>query len=257
MNGMDDKDFGVEVDFFVPCFVDQLYPEAAFAAVKVLEALGCRVHCPSGQTCCGQPAYNAGFWEEAKPVACKWLRDFAPAKDGEPRPVVVLSSSCTGMIRNAYGDLLSADGANVSEWQAIRPRVYEWVEFAHAHPRFKDLKFSFPHKVSYHDACSALRECGIQSQVRDILNQVQGLNLIELPDRETCCGFGGTFAVKFEGISTAMADQKLQHYATTGAEYLISADLSCLMHLQAYADRQGSGVRSLHIAQVLAQGLQA
>lgn len=257
MNGMDDKDFGVEVDFFVPCFVDQLYPEAAFAAVKVLEALGCRVHCPSGQTCCGQPAYNAGFWEEAKPVACKWLRDFAPAKNGEPRAVVVLSSSCTGMIRNAYGDLLSADITTVSEWQAIRPRVYEWVEFVQAHPRFKDLKFRFPHKVSYHDACSALRECGIQSQVRDLLSQVQGLQLIELPDRETCCGFGGTFAVKFEGISTAMADQKLQHYATTGAEYLISADLSCLMHLQAYADRQGSGVRSLHIAQVLAQGLQA
>lgn len=257
MNGMDDKDFGVEVDFFVPCFVDQLYPEAAFAAVKVLEALGCRVHCPSAQTCCGQPAYNAGFWEEAKPVACKWLRDFAPAKDGEPRSVVVLSSSCTGMIRNAYGDLLSADGPYVSEWQAIRPRVYEWVEFVQAHPRFKDLKFRFPHKVSYHDACSALRECGIQSQVRDLLSQVQGLQLIELPDRETCCGFGGTFAVKFEGISTAMADQKLQHYTTTGAEYLISADLSCLMHMQAYADRQGLGVRSLHIAQVLAQGLQA
>ena len=257
MNGMDDRDFGVEVDFFVPCFVDQLYPEAAFAAVKVLEALGCRVHCPSAQTCCGQPAYNAGFWEEAKPVACKWLRDFAPAKDGEPRSVVVLSSSCTGMIRNAYGDLLSADGTYVSEWQAIRPRVYEWVEFVQAHPRFKDLKFRFPHKVSYHDACSALRECGIQSQVRDLLSQVQGLQLIELPDRETCCGFGGTFAVKFEGISTAMADQKLQHYTTTGAEYLISADLSCLMHLQAYADRQGLGVRSLHIAQVLAQGLQA
>jgi L-lactate dehydrogenase complex protein LldE len=257
MNGMDDRDFGVEVDFFVPCFVDQLYPEAAFAAVKVLEALGCRVHCPSAQTCCGQPAYNAGFWEEAKPVACKWLRDFAPAKDGEPRSVVVLSSSCTGMIRNAYGDLLSADGPYVSEWQAIRPRVYEWVEFVQAHPRFKDLKFRFPHKVSYHDACSALRECGIQSQVRDLLSQVQGLQLIELPDRETCCGFGGTFAVKFEGISTAMADQKLQHYTTTGAEYLISADLSCLMHMQAYADRQGLGVRSLHIAQVLAQGLQA
>ncbi len=255
MNGMDFGDFGVEVDFFVPCFVDQFYPEAAFAAVKVLEALGCTVYCPPGQTCCGQPAYNAGFWEEAKPVACKWLRDFAPAKNGMPRPVVLLSSSCTGMIRNAYGDLLSADSQSASDWQAIRPRVYEWVEFVHAHPRFKALNFNFPHKVSYHDACSALRECGIRSQVRDILAQVQGLELIELPDGETCCGFGGTFAVKFEGISTAMADQKIQHYATTGAEYLLSADLSCLMHLQAYADRQMAGVRSLHIAQVLAQGL--
>jgi L-lactate dehydrogenase complex protein LldE len=189
-------------------------------------------------------------------VACKWLRDFAPASPGENRPVVVLSSSCTGMIRNAYGDLLSGDDPTVSEWQTIRPRVYEWVEFVHGHPRFKDLKFRFPHKVSYHDACSALRECGIRSQVRDILERVHGLELIELPDGETCCGFGGTFAVKFESISTAMADQKMQHFATTGAEYLLSADLSCLMHLQAYADRQGLGVRSLHLAQVLAQGLQ-
>lgn len=255
MNGMDLRDFGNEVDLFVPCFVDQFYPEAAFAAVKILEALGCRVHCPSGQTCCGQPAYNAGFWKEAKPVVCKWLNDFAQVGDGPRRPVVVLSSSCTGMIRNAYGDLLSDDGQSVSDWQAIRPRVYEWVEYVHAHPGFRDLQFHFPHKVTYHDACSALRECGIKPQVRDLLSGVDGLELIELPDGETCCGFGGTFAVKFEGISTAMADQKIQHYTTTGAEYLVSADMSCLMHLQAYADRQGLGVRSLHLAQVLAQAL--
>lgn len=255
MNLLDDWGSCADLDLFVPCFVDQFYPEAAFAAVQVLEALGCTVHCPSGQTCCGQPAYNAGFWDEAKPVVCKWLRDFAPASQGNPRPVVVLSSSCTGMVRNAYGDLLPADSEGFLEWQTIRPRVFEWVEFVHAHPRFNDLKFHFPHKVSYHDACSALRECGIRSQVRDLLAQVEGLELIELPDGETCCGFGGTFALKFEGISTAMADQKIQHYLDTGAEYLVSADMSCLMHLQAYADRQKTGVRSLHLAQVLAQGL--
>jgi len=255
MNGMDPRDFGNEVDLFVPCFVDQFYPEAAFAAVKILEALGCTVHCPASQTCCGQPAYNAGFWEEARPVACKWLRDFARDGEGSARPVIVLSSSCTGMIRNAFGDLLPSDAGDHAQWQSIRPQVYEWVEFVHAHPSFRDLKFRFPHKVSYHDACSALRECGIKSQVRDLLARVEGLELIELPDAETCCGFGGTFAVKFEGISTAMADQKIQHYTTTGAEYLVSADMSCLMHLQAYADRQGLGVRSLHLAQVLAQAL--
>jgi L-lactate dehydrogenase complex protein LldE len=244
-----------DIDLFVPCFVDQFYPEAAFAAVKVLEALGCTVHCPTGQTCCGQPAYNAGFWDESRPVASKWLRDFAASGEGPRRPVVVLSSSCTGMIRNAYGDLLHMDSRDYTEWQAICPKVYEWVEFVHAHPGFRDLKFRFPYKVSYHDACSALRECGIQSQVRDLLARVQDLELIELPDGETCCGFGGTFAVKFEGISTAMADQKIHYFLGTGADYLVSADLSCLMHLQAYADRSKAGVHSLHLAQVLAQGL--
>jgi L-lactate dehydrogenase complex protein LldE len=251
------KDLGVctEVDFFVPCYVDQFYPEAAFAAVRVLEALGCSVNIPSGQTCCGQPAYNAGFWEEAKPVACKWLDDFSPASETQMRPVVVLSSSCTGMVRNAYGDLLAEDFVRIQEWKSIRPHVMEWVEFVHAHPRLGELQFRFPHRVSYHDACSALRECGIRSQVRDILARVEGLELIEIQDGETCCGFGGTFAVKFEGISTAMADQKISHFLNTGAEYLVSADLSCLMHLQAYADHLNSGVRTLHLAQVLAHHL--
>jgi L-lactate dehydrogenase complex protein LldE len=243
-----------EVDFFVPCFVDQFYPDAAMAAVEVLEALGCRVRVPEGATCCGQPAYNAGYWEEARPVAAKWLRDFGPNKELE-RTVVVLSSSCTGMLRNGYRELLPASGPEFKAWEQARPRILEFVEFVHAHPHRNRLQSVFQHKISYHDACSALRECGIRDQVRDLLAGVRGLELIELPENETCCGFGGTFAVKYEGISTAMADQKIGHYRQTGAEYLVSADLSCLMHLKAYGDRQGPTVQTLHLAQVLASGL--
>jgi L-lactate dehydrogenase complex protein LldE len=244
-----------EVDFFVPCFVDQFYPEAAMAAVEVMEALGCVVKVREAATCCGQPAYNAGYWEEARPVAAKWLKDFGPLSEGDQRTIVVLSSSCTGMLRNGYGELWSATAPERSSWQRLRPRILEWVEFVHTHPNRHRLRSVFQHRISYHDACSALRECGIRQQVRDLLAQVQGLELIELTDNETCCGFGGTFAVKYEGISTAMADQKIGHFRNTKADYLVSADLSCLMHLKAYADRQGPAVKTLHLAQVLAAGL--
>ncbi len=141
-----------EVDFFVPCFVDQFYPDAAMAAVEVLEALGCRVRVPEGATCCGQPAYNAGYWEEARPVAAKWLRDFGPTKELE-RTVVVLSSSCTGMLRNGYRELLSASGPEFKAWEQARPRILEFVEFVHAHPHRNRLQSVFQHKISYHDAC--------------------------------------------------------------------------------------------------------
>jgi L-lactate dehydrogenase complex protein LldE len=178
-----------EVDFFVPCFVDQFYPDAAMAAVEVLEALGCRVRVPEGATCCGQPAYNAGYWEEAKPVAAKWLRDFGPNKELE-RTVVVLSSSCTGMLRNGYRELLPASGPEFKAWEQARPRILEFVEFVHAHPHRNRLNSVFQHKISYHDACSALRECGIRDQVRDLLSGVRGLELVELPETKLAAVLG-------------------------------------------------------------------
>ncbi len=245
---------GGEVNFFVPCFVDQFFPDAAFAAVKVMEALGCKVHCPEGQTCCGQPSYNAGYWEEATPVVRKWLNDFSGSVGSPDRPVVVMSSSCTGMIRNAYGSMLPVNSPGHLAWKSIRDRTFEWTEWVHAHPAREGLGSRFPHKVTYHDACSALRECGIKPQVRELLAAVSGLELVELPESETCCGFGGTFAVKYEGISTAMADQKISHALSTGAEYLVSADLSCLMHLQGYANKLGTALKSMHLAEVLASG---
>lgn len=238
----------MQIDLFVPCFVDQLYPETAFNAVKVLEFLGCEVHYNAEQTCCGQPAFNAGHWDEAKEVGEKCLREFS-----ENRPVVVLSSSCTGMMRNYYGKLFHNTALH-NQYKQLQKNTFEFAEFIFKQLPYTNLKAHFEHSITYHDACSALRECGIREEPRALLRQVNGLTYVPLADNETCCGFGGTFAAKYEGISTGMADQKMQNALKSGAEYLVSADLSCLMHLEAYAKKQQMPIQTLHLADLLASG---
>ncbi|MFN3530440.1 MAG: (Fe-S)-binding protein [Bacteroidia bacterium] len=238
----------MQIDLFVPCFVDQLYPETAFNAIKVLEFLGCDVHYNPEQTCCGQPAFNAGHWDEAKLVGEKCIREFNAS-----RPMVVLSSSCTGMFRNYYGKLFHNTALH-NQYKQMQKQTFEFAEFIFEHLPYNKLSARFSHSITYHDACSALRECGIREAPRALLGQVQGLTYSPLPNNEMCCGFGGTFAVKYEGISTGMADQKLQHALGTGAEYLVSADLSCLMHLEAFAKEQKLNIRTIHLADVLAAG---
>ena len=238
----------MNVQIFIPCFVDQLYPDTAFNMIKVLEKAGCTVSYNTDQTCCGQPAFNAGFRGEAKDVCSKFLKDF---KGDEY--VVSPSASCTGFVRNYYSKLF--DNSTVhNEVKDIGKRMYEFSEFMVHVLQVQNVGAVLKGKATYHDSCAGLRECKIKTEPRKLLSNVKGLELTELNDVETCCGFGGTFAVKFESISIAMGEQKVENALATGAEYLISTDLSCLMHLQGYINNKGYNLKTLHLADVLASG---
>ncbi len=244
----------MRVSIFVPCFVDQFFPDTARNMVKILEQVGCEVDYNPNQTCCGQPAFNAGFWKEAALVADKFLKDF------EDAPIIVCpSGSCVGFIRNHYAQLFEKTHPNHPPLQkqtaALTPKIYELTEFLVEVMKVEDLKSNFEGTATYHDACGALRECGIKDAPRKLLAKVKGLQLMEAGNCETCCGFGGTFAVKFEAISTSMAEQKIEGIlaSTEKVNYIISTDLSCLMHLQAYIQKHKIPLKTLHIADVLAE----
>ena len=239
------------IDIFVPCFVDQLFPQTALNMVKVLEAVGCQVHYNARQTCCGQPAYNAGYKAESCEVARKFLTDF-PNEAG--RYVVSPSGSCVGMVRNAYAELFEGT-ADQDRYHGLQRRVFELSEFLVDVLGVTAIPgAALPGHYTYHDSCSALRECGIKEAPRRLLDAVRGLARLEMTESETCCGFGGTFAVKFQAISVAMAEQKVEHALATGAQYIVSTDTSCLMHLDAYIRREQKPIQTLHLADVLASG---
>lgn len=235
----------MEIQLFVPCFVDQLFPQSAFNMVRILEKAGCEVQYNPKQTCCGQPAFNAGFWDEAKAVCTKFLKDFSGAEY-----IVAPSASCVGFVRNYYQKLFEGSSYQ-NDVNAVAGHIFEFSEFLVN--KLGQTKFGaeLNGKATYHDSCAGLRECRIKNEPRKLLQNVKGLELIEMEDVETCCGFGGTFAVKFEPISVAMAEQKVEHALATGASYLISTDLSCLMHLQGYIDAKQYDLRTMHIADVL------
>jgi len=236
------------VQIFIPCFVDQLFPQTAFNMVKVLEKACCDVVYNPDQTCCGQPAYNAGFWDEARPVAAKFLKDV----EGTDY-IVSPSASCVGFVRNCYNNLFE-NSSQHNVVKGVTRRIYEFSEFLTEIVKIDNYGAELAAKATYHDSCAALRECRIKEGPRQLLSRVKGLELIEMEDNETCCGFGGSFAVKFEAISTAMADQKVHHALDTGAEYIISTDMSCLMHLDGYIRKKELPIKTMHIADVLASG---
>lgn len=238
----------MNVSVFIPCFMDQLYPDTAFNTVKVLEKAGCTVRYNINQTCCGQPAYNAGFKSEARAVCEKFLSDF-----NDSEIIVTPSASCAGFIKNYYNEIFSSSALS---WniQRLTKKVYELSDFLVNVLRVEDLGASFEGSATYHDSCAGLREYGIKQEPRKLLQHVKGLQLTEMNDVETCCGFGGSFAVKFESISLAMGDQKAANIAGTGARYVISSDISCLMHIQGVIDNKGIPIKSLHLADVLASG---
>ncbi len=238
------------VDIFIPCFVDQMFPQTAWNMVKLLESLGCTVRYNGNQTCCGQPAYNAGFQKECREVANKFLDDFSSDSDY----IVAPSASCVGMIRNAYASIFVTSSSFV-KYKSINRKVLELTEFLTDVLQITSIpRAQLNAKVTYHDACSALRECGIKEGPRKLLGMVKGLELIEMRDTETCCGFGGTFAAKFDAISVAMAEQKVENALQTGAEYIVSTDSSCLMHLDAYIKKENKPIKVMHIADVLTSG---
>jgi L-lactate dehydrogenase complex protein LldE len=238
----------MNVQIFIPCFIDQLYPNIAFNMVKVLEKAGCTVYYNTNQTCCGQPAFNAGFWGEAKDVCKKFINDFNGADY-----VVAPSASCVGFVRNYYGNLFQ-NSAQQQQVKSLAERTYEFSDFLVNVLKVEYLGAEFAGKATYHDSCAALRECNLKEEPRKLLRNVKGLELIEMNDVETCCGFGGTFAVKFDAISIAMADQKIDNAMNTGAEYLISTDMSCLLHVDGCIQHQQKKLKVIHLADVLASG---
>jgi L-lactate dehydrogenase complex protein LldE len=225
-----------------------LYPTAGFNTIKVLEKAGCNVIYNPDQTCCGQPAFNAGYWGESREVCSKFIKDFEQAEY-----VVMPSASCTGFINNYY-DKVFGNTSNHNATKDIKGKVFELSDFLVNVLKVVDLGASLNGTATYHDSCAALRECKIKEEPRTLLKHVKGLNLVPLQENETCCGFGGTFAVKFEGISTAMGEQKAQHVMDTKASYLISTDLSCLMHINGVMEKKQMPVQCLHLADVLASG---
>lgn len=238
----------MNIELFIPCFIDQLFPETAFNTIKVLEKTGCTVQYNAEQTCCGQPAFNAGFWDDAKMVGTKFLNDFSADS-----VIVTPSASCCGMVKNYYNDLFT-NTVSHNKCRAIQGNIYELSDFLVNILQVDYFGAELEGRAVYHDSCAALRECKIKAEPRQLLSKVLGLDLIELKDNETCCGFGGTFAVKFDGISSAMAQQKVEHALEAEADYIISTDASCLMHLQGYIDKNSLPIKTVHLADVLASG---
>jgi L-lactate dehydrogenase complex protein LldE len=238
----------MNVQIFIPCFVDQLYPDTAFNMIKVLQKAGCTVSYNGDQTCCGQPAFNAGFWDESKAICGKFLNDFQGSDY-----IVAPSASCVGFVRNYYGKLFENSSLH-HEVSDIGKRIFEFSEFMIDILKVENVGAVLNGKATYHDSCAGLRECKIKQEPRKLLANVKGLEITEMNDVETCCGFGGTFAVKFEAISIGMGEQKVENALATGAQYLISTDHSCLMHLRGYINHKGYDLKTMHLADVLANG---
>lgn len=240
----------MRVALFVTCLVDQFFPNVGVSTVRLLRHLGLSVDFPPGQTCCGQPAYNAGFPEYARPLARRTIELF------EPYDAVVLpSGSCAAMLRHGYLDLFREDLVWWTRARALAAKSYELAEFLVRVLGRVELGARFDARVTYHDGCHALRGLGVQEEPRQLLRAVDGLLLVEMERPDICCGFGGTFAVDFGDLSAAMGVDKLAAIEQTGVSCVVSSDSSCLMHLGGLLRRRGSRVRPLHLAELLAQGL--
>jgi L-lactate dehydrogenase complex protein LldE len=236
----------MNVQLFIPCFVDQLYPEIGMHTARLLEMAGCTVSYNANQTCCGQPAYNAGFLQDARKVSEKFIADFAGTDY-----IVAPSGSCVGYVRGSFEEMFNNTSCH-NDARQITKRIYDLSEFLIDVLKKDDFGATLNGVATYHDACGALRECGIKAGPRQLLSKVKGLELREMKECETCCGFGGTFAVKYEPISIGMAQTKVNSALETGAEYMISTDISCLMHIDAYIRKAGIPLKVMHLAEVLA-----
>jgi L-lactate dehydrogenase complex protein LldE len=236
------------VDIFIPCFVDQLYPQTGFNMVKVLERVGCDVNYNPEQTCCGQPAFNAGYWADAKKVGEKFIKEFQ-----HDRYIVSPSASCVGMIKNYYPEMFH-NSALHNEYKQLAKNIHEFSDFLVNILKVSDIGATLEGVATYHDSCAALRECNIKPEPRALLSKVRKLELKEMKDTETCCGFGGTFSAKFEPIAVGMVSDKVKNAMESGAEYLVSTDLSCLLHMESYIKKHNLNLKTMHIADVLASG---
>ena len=238
----------MRVALFVPCYVDLINPEVGVSVVRVLRRLGVEVVYPEGQTCCGQPAFNSGFFDEARSLAGRFLDVF---ESGRWDYVVCPSGSCTTMVSHYYPFLMHDVPDERERSEALGHRVREFSDFLVNVLGVKDLGARHAGKAVFHTGCHQRRELGVLEEPRELLRNVEGLELVEWENEELCCGFGGTFSVKMPDVSTAMADEKVKALEKSGADALISCDSSCLMHLGGRLKRKGHDTRVLHLAQVL------
>jgi L-lactate dehydrogenase complex protein LldE len=239
----------MRVGLFVTCLVDLMRPSIGFAALRLLEASGAEVYVPPTQTCCGQPGYNSGDRAGTLPLARKVIEEFEGCDY-----LVAPSGSCSGMIRTHYGDVFADDPAWSARAAALAAKTYELTDFLVSVLKIGTVPGGeFRGTVTYHDSCSGLREMGVKSQPRALLAKLPGVDLVEMAECETCCGFGGTFAIKFGEISTRLADNKCQHIANAGAQAVVLGDLGCMLNIEGRLRRRGDATtRVLHVAEVLA-----
>ncbi len=238
---------GKRVSLFVTCIVDQLFPKVGMAMAGVLERLGYQVDFPEDQTCCGQPAFNSGYRAEARTVARHFLNVFENCEQ-----IVAPSGSCTSMVTHHFAELFHKEPETLERVHSLERRVWEFSTFLTEVAGVEDVGARFEDVITFHDGCHALRELGIKSAPRRLLAHVKGLELREMVPAEECCGFGGTFSVKFAELSGAMARTKIEAIVKTGARTVVSLDPSCLMQIQGALSRAGSDIRTMHLAEVLA-----
>lgn len=238
------------VQLFATCMIEAIRPQAGLAVVAVLERLGLAVEYPEGQTCCGQPAFNAGVWADARSMAKHTL----DALSGSESPIVIPSGSCADMIVHHYPELMDGDPVYGPRANAVAARTYEFTQFIVEVMGVTDLGSAFGGRVTYHPSCHLLRGLNNRTAPKQLLANVKGAELIELPEAEECCGFGGLFAVKMSRISGAMLERKLDSIAATQAQTVVACDVSCLLHIGGGLHRRGSSVEVKHLAELLANG---
>ena len=268
----------IKVLLFVTCVVDQLFPEVGVSVVRLLRRLGVDVDFPRDQTCCGQPVFNSGFTREAALLARRVLSSFGPQTNGvsliepghsrdqspystqenvgpENHYVVVPSGSCAAMMRVSYPQLFRDDPTLRRQAEELGGRVYEFSEFLVKVLEVTDVGASFQGEVTYHPSCHLLRELGVSEEPKTLISNVKGANLVGMEEAETCCGFGGTFSVKYPHISEAMLDDKVENVIKTGAGTVVACDMSCLMHIGGALSRRDIPVKPMHLAQLLESGI--
>lgn len=235
------------VGLFVTCLVDMMRPTVGFASVKLLQQAGCTVDAPAAQTCCGQPAYNSGDRATTRQMALNMIEAFEPFDY-----VVAPSGSCAGMLRKHYPALFDEGSPDRARAEAISAKTYELVSFLTDVMKMKSVDAALDQKITYHDSCSGYRELAIKGQPRKLLGTVKGLKVAEMKDAEICCGFGGTFCVKYPDISNDMVTKKIANIEASGADVLLAGDLGCLMNMAGKLKRQSSKIQVRHVAEVLA-----
>lgn len=237
----------MKVALFVTCLVDQLFPEVGVSTVRLLRRLGCDVAFPPAQTCCGQPAHNCGYAREARTLAAGLVEAFEGYEH-----VVTPSGSCAGMVQHAFPQLFAGDVRRAERARDLARRTHELSRFLVHVLGVEDVGARFPHRVAWHPSCHGTRLAGVGDEPLRLLRRVEGLELVPLPRAEDCCGFGGLFSVQLGDVSGAMASEKVERVAESGAEWLVSGDAGCLMNIDGVLRRRSSAVRTLHLAQVLA-----
>lgn len=235
------------ITLFIQCLVDSMYPEAGEAMVGLFNRLGISMDCPTDQTCCGQPAFNSGYWTEARTAACRFIEIFE-----DTGTIVCPSGACVDMVRSHYPALFKDQPSWLKRAESIGSRTYELTEYLVDVLGVEDVGARFNGRVTYHDSCHLNRSLNIALQPRKLIANIRGCELVEMKDSTRCCGFGGTFAVNYPEISTAVLEEKVQNIVATGADAVVGCDISCLMNIQGMLNRQGHPIKVLHIAQLLA-----